>query len=592
MSASELASGQVPEEQPSRSTSPEVPNAGLMSAIRQAFISASQFISCPKCGSRGNMSPQLDSGRYILRCLALVLGKPCRAKLTEPKAFAAALAGPLAADAKRRLTRLQARRRSVAIRHRLPPAPPSAAARMEVEDDVCAPLVHNDDTPAPEPSVAQLMSTMMAFMKNTTAQLVQLSGRLDVLAAHREPLPSYAQVAASPCVGAAHVPVATPTAEQPARPRSQLPDQALSRIPAASGRTSRSHALANSGMAATSGRTSRSHAPADSGMTATRRALSPEAAKLLAATLRAGPISAERRFARVYVYEVIPRGLGDLRRTLTLLGIHARPMELAFLGRSKILEITVHTGAVARMIQALGSMGFATKTGLNPEDPSLLTGHRWATASHAERAAEARRVYIARLQRMIPRQVRPSVAGFLKRELHRVGGVLPNHDQQRQTVSAGPDDWVTVERRRTRRRRRKATGTTRPAASPSPTPIGADSVVAETWCSDDDQALPDVAEATTAGPPPAGSATTIATASDPLVGPPTVSSAPHGKTATAVRSSSACTTREFTPRHRSRRSIIASRAADAFTAKKRRLSMILAPSNPTTGSEPDPSPRC
>ena len=137
--------------------------------------------------------------------------------------------------------------------------------------------------------------------------------------------------------------------------------------------------------------------------------------------MRVAPITAERRFARVYVKDIIPRGLGDLRRMLAQVGIRPRPMELSFLGRSRTLEITVHAGAVEQLVQALTSLGFPTKTGISPEDPSLLTGKRWADSSPEERAAEARRCYTERLKRLLPKQVRPSVAGFLAKELQRMG---------------------------------------------------------------------------------------------------------------------------------------------------------------------------
>jgi hypothetical protein len=197
--------------------------------------------------------------------------------------------------------------------------------------------------------------------------------------------------------------------------------------------------------------------------------LSGEEALGLASRLRTVPRGAFKRYVRTFVTDIRPCPLGQLRRQLNRLGICPRPMELCFLGRAPILEITTYEEDQPELVSKLTELKFSVRTGISPEDPSLLTGARWEEASPEERESAARSQYIGRLKRTAHRQVRPSMTGFLTKEIYRLGE-KPEIRQTTVTItetthpSEAGNSWKVV----TRNKRGKKTKRTIEHREPAP----------------------------------------------------------------------------------------------------------------------------
>jgi hypothetical protein len=413
--------------------------------VKNMLSAVKSRLSCPKCAAVGSLSLQMEtkadkSVAWILRCLAKMGGVSCRAKVGEKLALAMAMKATTTDTAPGK--------------PESPPLTPSVtvvpAAPIVVGQDTgrCgdkapAPVSSPSPTSNPAPptpaddiqspgiaslvsAITQLTSVVQAMQSSFAAQITALYSRMDQVESQQSrKAPSYAAVVDTRAT-------APPTIPAPAnRPRG--PGAVVSAIVACP--------------AAAQGPPTRSRPPPPTSRPPTP--LTATEATRLAASMRLQRRSEDQQYVHIYVDNVRPRGLGQTRAMLSRLGIRPRPMELSFLGRSPILEITLHAAALESTAAKLTELGFSIRTGLKPEDESLMTGDRWKDATMGDKAAEARRCYITRIHKLMGHQVRPSMTGFLTKELHRLGASPPKRPATTVEVN---DGWTTVTRRRRPRR--------------------------------------------------------------------------------------------------------------------------------------------
>ena len=181
-------------------------------------------------------------------------------------------------------------------------------------------------------------------------------------------------------------------------------------------------AMAAQGRTKERGRNDRNTISISSNPTKTRTIvpLTEEQARTMAQKARVSVAGSYVPFAKIFVKNYKSGPLGATRRTLRRIGITTSPMGLSFLGRSPILEITVHEDKKEAVIDRLRALEFDVQTDVMPEDVSLLSGARFNGQTDEEKQKEAARLYVHRVKKTLAREVRPSMRGYLVKELYRL----------------------------------------------------------------------------------------------------------------------------------------------------------------------------
>ena len=463
-------------------------NQARMKRLKDLLKSGNLVTSCNSCGRRGCMSVQKDGERFILKCTGQ--NPPCFGKVrgasvflhlqelnkgSEALAEVEALLLPQSAKKTARQTPVPGSFVQLTIGNGGGPLRGAPARSPSVLASPTRTMI----TEAIQDAVTQVASKIDIVMKaveSMSQRLLKVENEMSSLKTGED-----GGVSSRPSVQ----PAVTPTMAMIVARSAALP----ARPPTAGHRHAAQGPHSQNSSDAT-GAADMCARPADGGRAAVppprvvvvRRPTKPlpalpegdltEAqAASLAASLR---VPARKQpyipFCRMYVHGFVAGPLGAIRKRLAKLGVSPKPLELSFLGRSNTLELTLHSDKAPAVEARLTQLGFKLTTGVAPEDSSFLTGQQWKSVAPGDRAAEGRRVYAARLRREVEQQVRPSVRGFLLKELQRVTAAAP---QGRAQAPTSKDGFVVVQTRASKQRKKRRTRRSKqaPASCPSQRPV-------------------------------------------------------------------------------------------------------------------------
>jgi hypothetical protein len=189
----------------------------------------------------------------------------------------------------------------------------------------------------------------------------------------------------------------------------------------------------------------------------TKPTLTEEQAQAMAAKARVAAPGQYVPYVKVFVQNFKSGPLGETRRTLRRLGVTASPIGLNFLGRSPTLEITLHQDKKDTTVNRLRALNFQVLDDVQPEDISLLNGRRFTNQTEEEKKVEAAKIYIRRVKKSLTREVRPSMRGFMVKELYRLNA-SPDPRPAQSVTRQDQGQWHQPAhlRRKARRQAKKA----------------------------------------------------------------------------------------------------------------------------------------